>query len=190
MDAAIQEEIFHVSKILSNGGVILYPTDTVWGLGCDATNEKAISRIYKIKQRSPNKSMIILVDAHEMIGRYVHQPSTTLINIMRAAERPTTAIFDNAINLPSHLVNEDMSIAIRIASDEFCKAIIRHLKKPIVSTSANISNKPSPANFSEINPILMQKVDYTVHYRRDDQTQKTPSSIIRINVAGELERLR
>lgn len=190
LDPTIQEEIFLVSKILNKGGVILYPTDTIWGLGCDATNAEAVGRVFQIKRRSPFKSMIILVDSAEMIGRYVHHPSEVLINAMVSANTPTTAIFDNAQNLPTNAVNEDDSIAIRIATDEFCKNLIRHFKKPIVSTSANISSKPTPANYAEISPILLQRVDYTVHYRRDDISKKAPSSIIRLNLEGEVEKLR
>lgn len=190
MNPTTQQEIIKVSGILAKGGVILYPTDTIWGLGCDATNADAVSRIYQIKRRSPFKSMIILVDSVEMIGRYVENPSRVLLHAMTKANTPTTAIFDGAKNLAGNATNDDNSIAIRIARDEFCKKLIQHFGKPIISTSANISNKATPANYSEINPILMRKVDYTVHFRRDDQTQKRPSSIIRINVAGELERLR
>ncbi len=190
MEEEIHNEILQVANILAEGGVILYPTDTIWGLGCDATSDKAISRIFDIKHRSPFKSMIILVADAEMVKQYVSHPSEILLKQMTSATVPTTAIFGNAKNLPSNLVNNDGSIAIRIASDTFCQQLIKEFGKPIVSTSANISNKPSPQNFSEIDPALIDKVDYTVQYRRDDFSKNAPSVIIRLNEKNEVQRLR
>lgn len=184
------EEIQECLPVLSAGGVILYPTDTIWGIGCDALDEKAIGRIFTMKHRSPFKSMIILVDTPEMIRHYVKDPAPILLNAMEQAEQPTTAIFNNAIHLPSNLVNKDGSIAIRIASDDFCRALIGQFRKPIVSTSANISDRPSPANFSEIDPELIGLVDYAVRYRRDDDSKNAASQIIRLNEENEIERIR
>ena len=158
-------------KTLQQGGILLYPTDTIWGLGCDATNKTAINTIFDIKHRNPNKSMIILVADVKMIQRYVENPSESLLQAMKNANTPTTAIFNNAKNLPANLTNKDRSIAIRIASDEFCRELISRFQKPLVSTSANISDSPSPQNFSEISPVLLSQVDYTVHYRRNEQTK-------------------
>lgn len=175
---------------LQSGGVLLYPTDTIWGLGCDATNEKAISKIFEIKKRSPSKTMIMLVDSVKMIENFVDNPSPLLLNEMENADSPTTGIFLKGKNLPSNLIHSDGSIAIRIASDDFCQALLQQFKKPIVSTSANISNQPSPQNFSEIDPALFKLVDYTVFFRRRDNSKKSPSHIIKINDFGELERIR
>lgn len=190
MEEAIYNEIFKITNVLRGGGVILYPTDTIWGLGCDATNANAIHRIFEIKKRSPSKSMIILVDGLTMIQTFVRNPSQILLDKMLRPTIPTTGIFRNAQHLPPNLVNADGSIGIRIASDDFCKQLIGKFGKPIVSTSANISNKPSPSNFSEIDSELIQQVDYTVHYRRDDDSKKSSSAIIRLNSKGEVERIR
>ncbi len=190
MEAAIQQEITQISKILNDGGVILYPTDTIWGLGCDATNKEAIDRIFSIKHRSPFKSMIILVDSADMIEQYVEGPSAVLIDAMTTSATPATGIFNHAKGLPSNLINSDGSIAIRIASDHFCKQIISGFGKPIVSTSANISDEPSPQNFSEIDPSLVRQVDYTVYYRRDDVSKKVASAIIRLDENNQIERIR
>lgn len=190
MEAAIQQEIVRVSQILNDGGVILYPTDTIWGLGCDATNKEAIDKIYFFKHRSPFKSMIILVENPDMIHKYVNEPSPILIAAMTQSSTPTTGIFPNAKILPSNLINKDGSIGIRIASDEFCKELILRFGKPIVSTSANISDRPSPQNFSEIELSLVSQVDYTVYYRRDDVSKRVASAIIRLDENNQIERIR
>lgn len=175
---------------LQQGHIILYPTDTIWGIGCDATDEFAISKIFELKHRSPHKSMIILVPNAEMVHEYTHNPSGKLLKEMTSAKAPTTGIFNHAKNLPSNLTNEDGSIAIRIASDDFCRELLMGFQKPIVSTSANISNKPSPQNFSEIDPELINLVDYTVFHQREDKSIKKPSHIIRLNEQGNVERIR
>lgn len=177
-------------QVLNNGGVILYPTDTIWGLGCDATDAAAIDRIFAIKRRAPNKSMIILVSHPAMIRHYVDQPAEKLLHELAVADHPTTGIFERGKNLPPNLVSSNGSIAIRIASDDFCRELIAKFGKPIISTSANISEHASPQNFSEIDPLLLQEVDFTVNYKRDDNTKKSPSHIIRLNEQGEVERVR
>lgn len=176
--------------VLKTGGVILYPTDTVWGIGCDSTNEQAVSRIYEIKKRNQAKSLILLVADESMISDYAEHPSPLLLTEMKNAQSPTTAIFSHAINLPANLINQDGTIAIRIASDDFCTDLIRNLGKPVVSTSANISGNATPHFYFEIEKEIINGVDYVVDYRRDDSTKKDPSRIIRLNEHNELERIR
>ncbi len=146
-----EDDIISSINVLQNGGIILYPTDTIWGIGCDATNVSSIKKIYLLKKRAEKKSMIILLASESDIGNYVLHPSKKIIDFISQQNKPTTAIFDNAINLPRELINADGSIAIRIAKDEFCETLLHHLKKPLVSTSANISGDASPENFKTIN---------------------------------------
>lgn len=171
-------------------GIILYPSDTIWGIGCDATNEVAILNIYSLKKREEKKSMIILVSDEEMIKEYVDKPSSKLLEFVSSQKNPTTGIFTGARNLPDALVNEDGTIAIRIARDTFCQDLIRTLNKPLVSTSANISGEPYPKNFSEVDPQIKNGVDYIVQHRQQEKTMFTPSSIVRLDKNGEIEKLR
>lgn len=187
---SFEEDIKNAINTLTKGGVLLYPTDTIWGVGCDATLCSAVQKIFEIKKRSPFKSMIILVNDLQMIYDYVSEPDYRLLQAMKNAATPTTAIFSNAKNLAKNLINSNGSVAIRFTEEKFCSELISKLKKPIVSTSANISDQPSPHNFSEIDPALFSDVDYVVHYRRDDSDKKNPSQIIRINDKGEIERVR
>jgi len=183
-------DIINSINVLQKGGIILYPTDTIWGIGCDATNANAIKRIYQLKKREEKKSMIILVADEIMINNYVLHPSKKIIEFLSTQNKPTTAIFENAINLPRELINADGSIAIRIVKDEFCKMLIQHLKKPLVSTSANISGDASPENFSMISPKIKSGVDYIVQHRQDDLQIFQPSSIIKLDKNNEIERIR
>ena len=176
--------------IMQSGGIILYPTDTIWGIGCDATNAEAVKKIYQLKNREEKKSMIILVADETMIQNYVSDPSPKILSLISSAQKPTTVIFKNAIHLPSQLINEDGSIAIRIAKDDFCCQLIQRFKKPIVSTSANISGEPYPNNFQQISLEIKNGVDYIVQHRQDDYEIKSPSSIIRLNDENEIEVLR
>jgi L-threonylcarbamoyladenylate synthase len=177
-------------QTLQKGGIILYPTDTVWGIGCDATNPAAIQRIYQLKRRSESKSMIILVADERAILQYTAQPPPTLHDFLEQTDRPTTVIYDNALELPDALVHPDGSIAIRIVRERFCKTLIHRLKKPLVSTSANISGTPSPSVFSQISKEIFKGVDYVVDYRRDEDVPATPSRIIRIHADGSLQIIR
>jgi L-threonylcarbamoyladenylate synthase len=185
-----ENDIQKCIKIMQSGGIILYPTDTIWGIGCDATDPDAVKKIYRLKNREEKKSMIILVSNETMIKNYVSDPSPKILSLISSATKPTTAIFKNAIHLPSQLINEDGSIAIRIAKDDFCCELIRRLKKPIVSTSANISGEPYPNNFQQISLEIKDGVDYIVQHRQDDLEIKSPSSIIRLNGEDEIEFLR
>lgn len=177
-------------QALRSGQVILYPTDTIWGLGCDATNEAAIRKIYRIKQRDDSKSLIILVADERDILHYVAAPDPAVFAFIEAQTKPTTVIFDGAVNLPDALVAEDGSIAIRIVQDEFCRHLVRRLRKPLVSTSANISGEPSPRFFGEVSEAVKSGVDYIANWRREDQTPSQPSQIIRWNGNGEFDYIR
>ena len=176
--------------VLNNGGIILYPTDTIWGIGCDATNAKAVKRIFQLKKREEKKSMIILVSNEKMIHEYVATPSSLVMAFLVNQVRPTTAIFEKAIHLPPELVNENESIAIRIVKDDFCKQLINQVRRPIVSTSANISGEDYPKNFIEISVAIKNGVDYIVQHRQDDLKVSLPSSIIKLNSSNEIEILR
>lgn len=164
---------------LRRGGVILYPTDTIWGIGCDATNEQAVERIYQIKQRNQSKSMILLVAAEKDILQYVAAPDPGVFDFIEEQERPTTIIFEHAIGLPENVVAADGSVAIRMVRDEFCRHLIKRLRKPLVSTSANISSQPAPKNFSEISEEIKNSVDHVVQWRQEERSETPPSRIIK-----------
>ena len=170
--------------VLQKGGVILYPTDTIWGIGCDATNEEAVQKIYSIKQRADEKSLIILLASERDILQYVAAPDLAVFDFLEKQEKPTTIIFDHALGLPSNLVAPDGSIAIRLVRDEFCRHLIKRLRRPLVSTSANISGQPSPQNFSSISPEIKNSVDHIVNWRQNEEGPAQPSQIIRWNQDG------
>jgi L-threonylcarbamoyladenylate synthase len=174
-----EKDILKCLEVLKGGGIILYPTDTIWGLGCDATNEEAVKKIYSLKRRSDEKSMIVLVANEKEILKYVAQPDLSVLDYLETTQKPTTVIYDGAIGFAGNLINKDGSIAIRICKEQFCKHLISRFRKPIVSTSANISGGPSPKNFSEVNEAVRKKVDYVVQYRQDDKTSSEPSSLIK-----------
>lgn len=178
------QEVEKALQVLRNGGTILYPTDTVWGLGCDATDETAARKIFEIKKREDSKSMIVLVADERDILQYVAAPDPAVFDFIQEQTRPTTIIFENAIGLPGNLVAQDGSIAIRIVRDEFCKHLIKRLRKPIVSTSANMSGEPTPQTFSQISGIIRQQVDHVVEWRQEDETPALPSQIIKWNNDG------
>jgi L-threonylcarbamoyladenylate synthase len=185
-----ENDIANSLACLLSGSIILYPTDTIWGLGCDATNADAIKKIYQLKKREEKKSLIILVNNEVMIREYVNNPSEKMLAFMTSAKRPTTAIFSNAIHLPAQLVNEDSTIAIRIVNEVFCQNLIQRLKKPLVSTSANISGEKYPKNFGDVSEEIKNGVDYIVQHRQNDLSKSAPSSIIRLNSKNEIEFLR
>jgi L-threonylcarbamoyladenylate synthase len=174
-----ESDILKCLEVLKEGGIILYPTDTIWGLGCDATNEGAVKKVYSLKRRPDEKSMIVLVSNEKEILKYVAQPDLSVFDYLKAAQKPTTVIYDGAIGLADNLISKDGSIAIRVCKDEFCKHLIRRFRKPIVSTSANISGEPSPKSFAGINETIKAKVDHVVQYRQDDKTPAAPSSLIK-----------
>jgi L-threonylcarbamoyladenylate synthase len=183
-------EINKALEVLNAGGLLLYPTDTIWGIGCDATNGAAIKRIYALKQRDDAKSLIVLLAEAKDIFKYVANPHPDIVGVISAFDRPTTVIYEQAIGLPDNLVNQDGSIAIRVTKDPFCKSLIKRLKKPLVSTSANISGEPSPASFAGIAQEIKDGVDYIADYRRDEETAVAPSRILRIQADGSIIVIR
>lgn len=166
-------------EVLNQGGLILYPTDTVWGIGCDATNYEAVKKIYELKQRAAAKSMIVLLADERDIIQHVAGTDLSVFDYLDTVQKPTTIIYQGAIGLADNLVNEDGSIAIRIVKEDFCRHLIKRFHKPIVSTSANISGEPTPRNYAEIADTIRQSVDYVVEYRQDDDTIAAPSSVVR-----------
>lgn len=175
---------------LRRGGVILYPTDTVWGLGCDATNAEAVARIYAIKRRAENKAMIVLANTDGMISRYVEGAPEVAWDLIEMATRPTTVIFSHGRNLAPNLMGEDGSIAFRLTREDYSAQLCFHLRRPVVSTSANISGQPSPRFFREISDEIKQSVDYIARYRRADTTPSRPSTIISLGSGGEVKIIR
>jgi len=176
-------------KVLQNTGVIIYPTDTIWGIGCDATNEKAVAKIYEIKQRSESKSLIILVDSWQMLEQYIHLIPAKANCIIQGSSKPTTLIYNKPKGLAKNVIASDNTVAIRIVNDEFCKKLIHKLGKPMVSTSANYSNKMSPKKFDEIEISLLDKADYVVNLHLD-KIKNQASQIIKINNKGEIIFIR
>jgi L-threonylcarbamoyladenylate synthase len=177
-------------NVLIKGGVILYPTDTIWGLGCDATNQDAIEKIYKIKKRRESKSLIILVNGFTMLERYVRNIPDAAATILDVTDKPMTIIYPEGKNLAPGVCEEDGSVGIRICDDDFCNELITRFRKPIISTSANYSDTPSPSNFSEIEDEILRSADYVVRYRQTDINKKTPSSIIKIDDNGVIKIIR
>ena len=184
----MKEEIKNCVKVLTNGGIILYPTDTIWGIGCDATNEEAVKKIYELKKRSKSKALIILISEYANIYKLLDQLSPNAFDYMNTSE-PTTVIFNNVKNISKYATAKDGSAAIRLANDIFCKKIINKLGKPIISTSANISGEKNPKSFAEINEDLKKNVDYIVNLRQEE-IMETPSSIIKIYDDGKIEKIR
>ncbi|MEL0457069.1 L-threonylcarbamoyladenylate synthase [Flavobacteriaceae bacterium SZ-1-7] len=182
-------EIQKALEALKNGGLILYPTDTVWGIGCDANNPEAIKKVYQLKQREDSKALICLVADDRMLKKYVKQIPLAAQNIIDITDKPTTIIYDEAQNLAENLIAEDGSIAIRIPNDDFCYWLSRKFNGAIVSTSANISGQPTPKSFKEIAPEVLKGVDYVVNLRREKICNK-PSSIIKLGNNGVVKIIR
>jgi L-threonylcarbamoyladenylate synthase len=176
-----EKDIERCLDVLKSGGLILYPTDTVWGIGCDATNKKAAEKIYKLKKRSDEKAMIVLVAAEKDIMQHVAAPDLSLFDYLEKTTKPTTVVYDGALGFADNLVGKDGSIAIRICKDEFCRQLIKRFRKPIVSTSANISGKSAPKFFKEISDEIKNGVDFIVHYKQNDESSAEPSSLIKWN---------
>lgn len=186
----MEDDIKKCLEVLKNGGIILYPTDTIWGLGCDATNKTAVDKIYQLKQRFDNQKMLVLVNTDAMIERYVDDVPEVAFQIIDCAEKPLTIIYENGKNLAENLLGENRSIGIRITKEPFTQKLIERLRKPIVSTSANIHNANSPANFKQVSDVIKQGVDYVVSYRQNDMTEHKPSSLMQIKPSGEFKILR
>ncbi len=184
-----EKDIEQCLQVLKNGGLILYPTDTVWGIGCDATNEQAVAKIYALKQRPDEKAMIVLVADERDVMQYVAAVDLQVFDYLDQAVKPTTVIYEGAIGFADNLAAADGSIAIRICKEEFCKHLIKRFRKPLVSTSANISGQPPAKIFAAISDEIKKGVDYIVSHRQDDTTIAEPSSVIRWN-NGRVEILR
>jgi L-threonylcarbamoyladenylate synthase len=186
----MEKEINNCIEVMKNGGTILYPTDTVWGIGCDATNEKAVDKIYWLKKRINIKSLIILLDSVESISLYVKTIPDIALDLMKNVDKPLTIIYPNAQNLPKNVVAEDNSIAIRIVKEEFCNRLIRAFGKPIVSSSANISGEQAPLVFKCVSKEILKGVDYVVNLYQDRLQEVKPSRIIKLNENGEFNIIR
>lgn len=185
-----EEDIKQCVQALKQGGVILYPTDTIWGLGCDALDEAAVDKVFAIKQRPTEKSLIVLLADAKDILQYVAAPHPDIIDIVNSFNRPTTVVYDGALGFPDNVIHEDGSIGIRVTTDPFCKALIKRFGKPIVSTSANISGSPSAPFYAQVSDEIKHAVDYTVLYRQNDITPAQPSRIVKINEDGSLYIIR
>ena len=182
-------EIENALQVLKRGGLILYPTDTVWGIGCDATNPAAIERVFQLKKRSDKKSLICLVHDFKMLEFHVENVPEVAYDILKYAVKPTTIIYDNPIRISETLIAEDNSLAIRVVKDDFCKQLIRKFRRPIVSTSANFSGEKTPQSFKEISTGILEGVDYVVNLQQDRKTGK-PSAIIKLKADGTVTVIR
>lgn len=186
----MKDEIKKACEVMQKGGVILYPTDTVWGIGCDATNEEAVKRVYEIKQRSDSKAMLVLVDNPVKVSFYVQDVPMVAWDLIDMTTKPLTIIYDGARNLARNLIAEDGSLGIRVTSEEFSQQLCFRFRKAIVSTSANISGQPTPLTFSEISDEIKEAVDYIVDYRQNEKGSPKPSSIIKLGQGGTVKIIR
>jgi L-threonylcarbamoyladenylate synthase len=186
----MNSEIHKIIEILNGGGIILYPTDTIWGIGCDATNRSAVEKVYNIKQREDTKAMLVLIESQMRLQQYITEVPEIAYQLIEVSDKPLTIIYPGAKNLAQNLIGMDGSVGIRIPNDEFCQQLLARFKKPIVSTSANISGTISPVIFSEITDLIRKSVDYIVNWRQGDITPSTPSSIIKLGVGGEIQIIR
>jgi L-threonylcarbamoyladenylate synthase len=184
------DDIINALKVLRAGGVILYPTDTVWGLGCDATNAEAVRKVYAIKKREDSKSLIILVNSVDMLSRYVDNPPDVALQMAELTDRPLTIVYDRGRSLAAGVTAPDGSVGARLCSDPFCDELIMALRKPLVSTSANISGEDAPALFDEIGEEIKAAVDYVCLWRQDDRSRAKASSVIRVSGNGVVKILR
>ena len=184
------EDIKKACQVIREGGVILYPTDTIWGIGCDATNEDAVRRVYEIKQRQDSKAMLVLVDSSVKVDFYVRDVPEVAWDLIDLADKPLTIIYSGARNLAANLLAEDGSVGIRVTNEDFSKRLCQQFRKAIVSTSANISGQPSPKNFSEISEEVKSAVDYIVGYRQEEISNPKPSSIIKLDKGGVIKIIR
>jgi L-threonylcarbamoyladenylate synthase len=186
----LKDDINKALEVLKTGGIILYPTDTIWGLGCDATNEAAVERIFKLKGRDAGKSLIVLLDTENKLESYVSDVPAIAYDLIEYAENPLTIIYSGAKNLAKNVIHEDGSLGIRVAKHQFCEQLIQRFRKPIVSTSANISGQPSPKNFSEISQDVINGVDYVVEFEQDDITERKASTIMKLEPDGRFAFIR
>ena len=185
-----EKDIEQCLSVLQTGGLILYPTDTIWGIGCDATNADAVAKVYALKQRVASKSLIVLMADERDVLKYTSGPDLRVFDYLQTVDKPTTVIYDGAIGLADNLVNEDGTVAIRLVDDPFCRHLVKRFRKPLVSTSANISGEIAPAFFREIDARIKGGVDYIVEHRQDDETPREASSIVRWNADASVTVIR
>lgn len=183
------EEVHKAFEVIQNGGIILYPTDTVWGIGCDATNAEAVKKIYALKQREETKSMIVLMNGEKMMYNVFKDIPEVAWQILDLSEKPTTLILDNPRNVAANLIADDKTLGVRIVKEPFCFKLMERMKKPLVSTSANISSQPTPKSFKEISPEIINGVDYVVNLHRDKICDK-PSTIIKLTSDSQVKIIR
>ena len=186
----LRDEVNKALEILQSGGIIIYPTDTIWGIGCDATNGVAVEKIVALKKRTTNKSFIILLDTVNKLQSYVNEVPAIAYDLIEYAEKPLTIIYSGAKNLAENVINTDGSVGIRVVKHDFCTQLIQRFRKPIVSTSANISGDVYPENFRSINPELLESVDYVVNLEQESTEQKSISTIMRLETDGRFEFIR
>jgi L-threonylcarbamoyladenylate synthase len=185
-----EHEMQQALAVLRQGGIILYPTDTIWGLGCDATNTDAVERIFKLKQREESKSMILLLDSEDKLMKYVKEVPEQAWNLIEFSTRPLTIIYDRAVNVSERVLAPDGSLGIRITKDPFCRQLIYKLNKPLVSTSANISGAVAPSSFHDISDEVLNGVDYVVNLRQNESDNNKPSVILKLNSKGHIQIIR
>ncbi len=190
MNTSFVDDIVKAVEVLRSGGIILYPTDTIWGIGCDATNQTAVNRIYEIKQRQDSKSMLVLMENPNLLNSYISEVPEIAWELIDVADTPLTIIYPGAKNLAANLLAHDGSVGIRITNEAFTQQLIQRFRKPVVSTSANISGQKSPLNFVEISDEIKKSVDYIVKFRQDDLSKSNPSGIIKLGIGGQIEVIR
>ncbi|MDL2265763.1 threonylcarbamoyl-AMP synthase [Parabacteroides sp. OttesenSCG-928-G07] len=186
----MSEDIKKACEVLRSGGLILYPTDTIWGIGCDATNEEAVQRVYNLKKRADQKAMLILLDSTAKLETYASDIPDVAWDLIDLSDKPLTVIFSHARNIAPNLIADDGSIGIRVTQEDFSRKLCERFRKPVVSTSANISGQPSPANFLQISDEIKDGVDYIVQYRQKDNNESQPSSIIKLGDGGIVQIIR
>lgn len=186
----MNKDIQKTIEVLHSGGLILYPTDTIWGIGCDATNQEAVEKVFKLKGRMNGKPLIILLDNDNKLASYVREIPDVAYQLIEYAEKPLTIIYDGAKNLAENLIAEDGSIGVRVTAHPFCKELLHRFKKPIVSTSANLSGSPSPESFYDISQEIKNGVDYIVNYGQDEINEYKASTIMKLGASGEFRLIR
>jgi len=186
----MEKDLLNSLEVLMKGGTILYPTDTIWGIGCDATNQDAVDKLLKIKGRDDDKGLLILVDDPERLSEFVAEVPDIAWDLVAVTEEPLTIVYPEGINLPANVLHDDGSVGIRVTLDVFCRELVKRFGRPIISTSANLSGKPFPSVFAEISEEIKSSVDYVVKWRQDDLTIKNPSTIIKLGLKGEIEIIR
>ena len=190
MESDFRDDIRQALEVMKKGGIILYPTDTVWGIGCDATNPDAVDRVSQLKRRESSQSMLVLMENPNLLNSYLEEVPEVAWDLIEVADKPLTIVYSGAKNLAANLIAEDGSIGIRITGEAFTQQLIQRFRRPIVSTSANISGEPAPAFFDEVSPEIIDGVDYVVQYRQDERMPSVPSGVIRLGLGGEIQILR